>query len=433
MLKSKLTLLLTPFLLTICLTSCLKDQCSETRTFFQFDPIFMSLDDIRSPIATEQARTLKVPGKMYFHNDLIYINEIREGVHIIDNADPENPQNIGFIPIPGNADIAIKDNIMYADSYIDVVSVDVSNPMEASLIAREESVFENTFQITDNGLIVGFEETENRIEVECSDPRFGDSFFWGDDSDIFVNAEVSGGGFDPAGGIPTGAPGGTTGGNVGIGGSLARFTITKDHLYTLETFRLQTFQIESNGTLELLDNQNVWDAETIFPSGDELFIGTMSGMLIYSIENPSMPVRISEFTHAQACDPVFVDGDRAYVTLRDGTECQNFINQLDVVNISDITNPSLIVTHEMENPHGLSKFDDILYICEGQHGLKVFDASDDLAIGNNQLDHIDDMFAFDVISLSDNHILVIGEDGLYQFDTTDKSNVKTLSFMNIER
>ena len=37
-----------------------------------------------------------------------------------------------------------------------------------------------------------------------------------------------------------------------------------------------------------------------------------------------------------SCDPVVVQGDYAFVTLRGGTECQGFSNQLDIIDISTL-------------------------------------------------------------------------------------------------
>ena len=65
------------------------------------------------------------PGKIYFKEGYIFINEELKGIHVIDNRNPENPQNIGFIEIPGNVDIAIKNNTLYADSYIDLGAIDI--------------------------------------------------------------------------------------------------------------------------------------------------------------------------------------------------------------------------------------------------------------------------------------------------------------------
>jgi len=177
-----------------------------------------------------------------------------------------------------------------------------------------------------------------------------------------------------------------------------------------------------------------WDIETLFPMAGNLFIGSNSGMLIYDISNPEVPEYRSTFTHAKACDPVIVSGNIAYVTLHDGSECQGFVNQLDVIDVSDINNPSLIKSFPMNNPHGLSIVDKTLYLCEGQSGLKTFDISDNNNIDKNLLDQVTGFFGWDVIVLpSGNQVMVVGSDGIYQFDAKDRSNLSQLSVISIAK
>jgi len=93
-------------------TSC-TDKVFETYT--ANSPVYMSYDALRSSVKMSAARDLNTPGKIYFKDQYIFINERMKGVHVYDVSDPANPQNKGFIEIPGNVDIAIKDNILYAD------------------------------------------------------------------------------------------------------------------------------------------------------------------------------------------------------------------------------------------------------------------------------------------------------------------------------
>jgi hypothetical protein len=172
-----------------------------------------------------------------------------------------------------------------------------------------------------------------------------------------------------------------------------------------------------------------WGIETIFPYEDKLFIGSNSGMFIFDNSNPMNPVQLSAFAHARACDPVVVQDDYAYVTLRNGSECVGYVNQLDLVNISDIVNPVLVKSFPMENPHGLSIKDQLLFLCEGNFGLKSFDITDPVVLDQHLLDHEQDFHAFDAIALpgTENILLVIGEDGFYQFSFDDPADLKLLS------
>ena len=234
--------------------------------------------------------------------------------------------------------------------------------------------------------------------------------------------------------VPSGgAGGGTIDGQSGTGGSFARFSVIDDHMYVLSDTELISYDLADPTKPAIAANTFVgWNIETIFPHGDHLFIGGQAGMYIYDRTNPAEPFEVSRFEHARACDPVFVQNDVAYVTLRNGTVCQGFINQMEVIDISDLSSPTLIKSYEMENPHGLALRGQQLYLCEGAHGIKVFDTEDLENIDGNQLDKVEDVHAFDAISLSASHLLVIGDDGLYQYDSSDPSDLTLLSSLKTQ-
>ena len=176
---------LTFLLLLVCsisFTGCLKDECAGTTTFIQWNPIYKSLEEIRADITVEGARTLESPGKLYFYGDYILINERREGIHIIDNSDSSNPQNISFIAIPGNIDMAVKDGFLYADNYIDLLTINIKDPKAPQLVKRTEDVFPPEGIHPELGLLVDYEEAETTLEIDCFDPRFG--------QDVFRNVDV---------------------------------------------------------------------------------------------------------------------------------------------------------------------------------------------------------------------------------------------------
>lgn len=413
-------------LMAVSLQSCLKDTCEGTNTFIEHIPIYKTLDEIRTNVTMEGSHEMVNTGKLYFYNDYIFINEIREGIHIIDNSDASNPQNIGFIRIPGNVDISVKDNTLFADNYIDLLSIDISNPQLPVLLNRAEDVFSSLSLDEDLGHLVYYEPTERTIEIPCSDPRWNNGFFF-ENGDVFFDANTN---------VPTAnnVEGGAT--RTGIAGSLSRFALYDCFLYVIDRERfINVFDVKSTSSPELINTVEVsWGIETLFPYQDKLFIGSQSGLFIYDNSTPSEPTYISEFQHARACDPVFVKGNIAFVTLRDGTFCEGFINQLDVIDVSDILNPSLIESFPMDNPHGLSIKDNNLLLCEGTHGLKVFDIENVEDIPNNKIDHIKGFDAYDVISLPNRNVaLVIGKDGLYQFDTSDPRNLKELSVLSVNR
>lgn len=214
---------------------------------------------------------------------------------------------------------------------------------------------------------------------------------------------------------------------------MARFTVAGNHLYTVSLGDLQVFDVSNAANPQAGNNIPLgWNIETIFPYENKLFIGSTTGMHIYDSSNPEAPVRLSTYAHVNSCDPVVVDGDYAWVTLRSGNSCAGFTNQLDVVNISDPRNPKREESYQMLNPHGLGIDGSALFLCEGTYGLKVFDIADPHAVDQNLLSHLKDHNAFDVIPLG-NTVLMIGQDGLYQYDYTDLRHVKLLSVIPVHR
>jgi len=213
----------------------------------------------------------------------------------------------------------------------------------------------------------------------------------------------------------------------GKGGSMARFTFLKGYLYIVDENTLKTFDISNPENPTLLGTANVGSGvETIFPYENYLFLGTQWGMKIYSVENSPVPNYLSDFEHSFACDPVVVSNSIAYVTLRSGTTCQTGNDRMEVVDVSDLRNPTLLSTIPMDNPHGLSVSDTVLFVCEGDYGFKVFNIKDR---ANPQLmSHYDSIPSYDVITnYGRKELIITGKNGIYQYDYKDPYQLKELS------
>jgi hypothetical protein len=417
-------------LLALGLSNCLSDHCDSTITYVQWNPVSVDLAQLRQTPKIEPARALKNPGKIYYYEGHLIINEYQEGLHIFDNRDPQAPIPLSFIPIPGNVDMAVRNNILYADSWTDLVMFNIDQPSSPQFVGRVENSFPNFGVTPENKVIVAYKTSNVTQDMQpCDENRNG--VINGNGGGIWVRREFANAAQDSRGGAKVPSPGGNV---VGIGGSTARFTITENHLYTVDRYSLRVFDLKTATKPDMVNTVSIgWDIETIFPYQDKLFIGGESGMHIYDATNPEKPTFLGNFTHARACDPVVAQGDRAYVTLRSGGPCVGTSNQLDVLDISNITKPTLIKTYPMHNPIGLSIDGETLMICENDKGLKVFNAKDDQNIDKNLLEHVKDFHAFDVILLDDETAMVTGKDGIHQFDYRNPKKLKRLSTINISR
>ena len=218
---------------------------------------------------------------------------------------------------------------------------------------------------------------------------------------------------------------------TGLGGSIARFAVQSDFLYAVDSYNLNVFDISDTSSPMYENSVEVsWNVETIFPFKDKLFIGAQAGMFIFDTSVPANPTYVSSFLHVTACDPVVANDDYAFVTLRSGNACQGFTNQLDVIDISSIENPRLHKTYQMQNPYGLGLDGDVLFVCEAEFGLRVYNITDVDNISSNLIAAFTDINVFDVIPWQ-KVLLAVGEDGLYQYDYSDIESIELLSFIPI--
>ena len=415
------------YILLFILISFVGCQDKTFETYELNSPVYLSYDELRETVTDTLPLNLEHPGKIYIKGDWLFVNEVRKGIHVIDNTDPASPQVLRFIEIPGNIDLAVKDDILYADSYIDLISLDISDLSDIKEIGRIEDVFSYSLPPYESqqridgvdqsqGVVVGW-NTET-VTREVSDPI---SYSW-----PFRRWEMM---EDMAMTNFGTSKGGT--GSTGIGGSMARFIIYEDILYAIDASALHFFDVSTSSDPTAIGNYPVgWNIETVFIARDHLFIGAQSGMYIYSLSDPVNPSYVSTYWHVTSCDPVVVEGNYAYVTLRTGTICESDVNQLDVVDITELSNPQHLKSYTMFNPHGLGIDDGVLFICDGEEGLKVYDASDPLMIKNNQIAQFEEINAFDVIPL-DNILIMVGEEGILQYDYSDLNNIELLSTLPI--
>ncbi|MEZ4438567.1 MAG: hypothetical protein R3B72_05735 [Polyangiaceae bacterium] len=111
---------------------------------FTHEPVYMSWEELRtSAVAVEAPRPIGKRGKLLVVDGYLLINEPHVGVHIIDDRDPETPVPLLFLRIPGNVDIAVEGDVLYADSYVDLLSFRLDlEAKQVTLIDRVEDQFE---------------------------------------------------------------------------------------------------------------------------------------------------------------------------------------------------------------------------------------------------------------------------------------------------
>lgn len=402
----------------VAFVSCNNDDVDESlyADYSVATPIMMSQTEFRSSIDILPPEPIQESGKIYAYKDYIFVNDKYRGVHVIDNSDPNSPKKITFIKIAGNVDISVKDDFLYADSIMDLMVFDISDINNIKTVNRLENVLQqylvrpveaDIFNWEGSGtgeIQVGWETSTKRMLISEYEEQF-----------LFREGEV----FNTAD---------AAGGDTGQGGSLARFKIVGDYLYAVDSHNINIFGISDLANpLDLEDIYAGFDIETIFNRGQHLFLGSMRGMYIYDISSPAKPEFVSEFEHGTACDPVVVDGNYAYVTLRGGNNCGATESGLFIVDISNIANPELKISYAMDGPYGLGIKDEKLFVCDGESGLKIYDKTD---VENLiSLNHFANINTFDVIPLEES-LLMVGEQVLYQYKYLD-NDIELMSTLDL--
>ncbi len=416
---------------TLLLLLVIVSGCADktTRSFLANTPVYTPTETWRAQAFTfEATRALKTPGKIYLYNNLLLVNEFLEGVHFYDNSNPASPIELGFLPVHANQDLAVRNNILYVDSYTDLLSFDISDPRHPNFLTR----LNNIFAFNNYVFMEDFDPNYPMVEI---DPNQGVVTGWIVEETTTEVVNYGRGGMmedmlmSNSGGAGPLANSNFANGN-GLGGSTARFTIFEQYLYTLENFELGVFDIQ-DGLVHLRDIGLTMSSETLFPADGYLYIGTTTGMLIYNLSNAASPTFVSSYAHMTSCDPVVVQGDKAFVTLRSGNFCAGNVNTLQVIDLSDMSQPTLLYDFPMTNPNGLGVDANTLFLCDGADGLKVFDKTDLSTINQHLISQFSGITATDVIP-NNQVLLMTSAEGIYQYSYADLQNITQLSVIPVQ-
>jgi hypothetical protein len=131
--------------------------------------VYISNEDLRT-VTVQAPQPLLNPGKIYVKDGYLFVNDQQRGIHIFDNRNPAKPVDMGFLRIPGNSEMAIKDSTLYANNGPDLLAINIGNPANVRVVKRIENVFTTTsypdarqvwFDCPDpsKGYVVGWERT----------------------------------------------------------------------------------------------------------------------------------------------------------------------------------------------------------------------------------------------------------------------------------
>ncbi len=397
--------------------ACDKDDAPQDTALFAV-PTIESLETLRAGIRVEAPQQTNSDGKIYVAADMLFYIAQESGVHIFNNHNPAVPMNMAFINIPGVHDIAVKDNFLYADNFVDLLVFDISNINNITLVKTlqnaiqfypaypDDAEFYDWQIYPQEGEIVTGYALERRARPE------GENLLMAEDALASFNSSAAG--------------------VVGFGGSYAKFQINDNALYTTDPYQLNVFNISEPAETYFDKSVQMYfwlgggQFETLFRQKDFLFVGATSGIYVVDATDEFNPFFVSGFSHATACDPVVVDSNTAYITVRGGNSCGAIQDQVNVIDITDITNPVLTSTYLLDQPYGLGYRDNSLYVCCGSNGLKVFDTGNPAGL---ELENSYNVNVTDVIPLS-THLIAVGSNQIKQYNYGANHSLMPISTVN---
>ncbi len=411
------------YLLTVCIISVLMASCDSDDTPKEQAkfavPTLKSVTEIRANVSVGLARETNSNGKIYVAENYLFYIAKEQGVHVFDNTNPAAPSNIAFINLEGVHDIAVKGNYLYADNFVDLLVFDISNIQNITLVRivansiSFSAAYPDDAEYYDYSVAASGDQIITGFTIVMKDRPEGQEIFW---------SEGALAAFD-----------GANGANVGTGGSYARFQIRNNALYTIDSYKLNVFNITS--PVDAFFDKEVFitqwfgggEFETLFIQKDILFVGSTTGMYTVDASDEFNPYFVSGFSHATACDPVVVSGNTAYITVRGGSSCGAIEDQVNVINVTDIANPTLLSTFLLAEPYGLGVKDEVLYVACGNNGLKVFNAANsaNLTLENTYSGNVKD-----IIPLS-NQLIVVGDNTITQYSYGTNFTLTLLSQINL--
>lgn len=159
---------LTLILLSVIVLACGPDELQvdfNQGKVMGYRPVYADSSDL--VIGLESAREIDRAGKIYAYGDLLLVNEPGKGIHVFDNSNPREPQNMLYVSIPGNNDMAMKNGVLYADSYGDLLAMQVSADT-AVVLKRVPNVMSFNPEFP----------TGNQVYFECVDEEKGTVVSW---------------------------------------------------------------------------------------------------------------------------------------------------------------------------------------------------------------------------------------------------------------
>ncbi len=127
--------------LLCCITwsSCVKEE-TETFSGLGKRPVYIPVSEL-GDIANLPPQTIRQSGTIFLQDTLFFMLEQKKGIHVFNVKDSLHVASLTFFQIPAISDFTISGNRLYADSWKDLLTIDISDLYNIRLLNRQIGVF----------------------------------------------------------------------------------------------------------------------------------------------------------------------------------------------------------------------------------------------------------------------------------------------------
>ena len=182
-------------------------------------------------VQSKSAASIVNTGKLYIRDKWIFLNEVNKGIHVIDNSNPSSPVKTSFIAIPGNVDMYIKGNTLYADLYCDLAAINITDPKHISV----SKYLTNTFPDKSNSASTNADSINIETGWASRDTTI--------DCGAYTNSCINCGIYYSASSMANSFAAAVSKSSDGAAGSMARFATVNNYMYAVTTRDLNVIDI----------------------------------------------------------------------------------------------------------------------------------------------------------------------------------------------
>jgi hypothetical protein len=148
------------FILFLLLGSCIRPISEpDPSQISSYEPLLITREAADRAIKIDKPIAVEKAGKFYLYKNYVLVIEEGAGLHIFDNSNVDDPQNIAFLSLLNCTDVAVKDDVLYANQSTDLLVIKILSFQEIKLLSRIQNVAND---ITPDGLPLASKYKEAR-------------------------------------------------------------------------------------------------------------------------------------------------------------------------------------------------------------------------------------------------------------------------------